>query len=479
MKPLSPHGQPAERALILGLGDSGWAAARWLARQGTALRVWDSRDHPPHQADLLRACPQAELITGSLDTSALEGVSHIIKTPGWPPHRDPVASLCASALQRGVPVWGEWDLFEQALQSLQHAQGYCPKLLCVTGTNGKTTTTAWTAHLLREAGVSVRVAGNIGPSLLDALMQALDAQALPEVWVLELSSFQLHDAAQAPRCRAAAVTNLTPDHLDWHGSLQAYAQAKRKLLTHAEWAVLNHDDAEVRTWEVDAAHAVRVGVQAPERAADLGLIHWQGDVWLAGPEPLMPVRELPLRGRHNAVNALMALALARCVHPDVAALLPGLRNYVAEPHRLQPCGQWRGVSAFDDSKGTNVGATVAALEGLGAELKPGKLVVILGGDGKGQRFDDLRAPIQSHARAVALIGRDAGLIAQVLQGLTLPVVSHPSLAAAVAWGFAQGQSGDALLLSPACASWDMFKDYGHRGKAFAEAVAAWSREHSG
>ena len=465
------------KTLVLGLGDSGWAAVRWLVRQGHAIRVWDSRPHPPHQQDLACVCPEAEWVTGPLDESALQGVTQVVKTPGWPPHKEPVATLLEAARQQALPVLGEWDLFEQALQGLKRSQAYAPKILCITGTNGKTTTTAWTAHLLRQAGVSAQTAGNIGPSLLDALMQALDANTLPQVWVVELSSFQLHDAAQPPDCDAAAITNLTPDHLDWHGNGRAYAQAKRKVLTRARVGVFNADDAHVMSWEADVPQAIRVGVQAPQRAQDVGLVPWQGHTWLAGPKPLLKVSELPLRGRHNAVNALMALALARCVHPNVQALLPGLRNYVAEPHRLQACGQWRGVQAFDDSKGTNVGATVAALQGLGSEMAPAKLVIILGGDGKGQRFDDLLMPLQTHARAVALIGRDAPMMAQALQGLELPMLTHHSLEAAVAWGFEQARPADALLLSPACASWDMFKDYNHRGDCFAAAVDAWCQEH--
>lgn len=473
------------RTLILGLGDSGWAMARWLFRQGTPLRVWDSRERPPHADALTRELPGVELLAGPLTISALENVDQLIKTPGWPPHREPVASLLAQAQRQSLPVLGEVDLFEEALKSLRLQRGYAPEVLCITGTNGKTTTTAWTTHLLRQAGVSARSAGNIGPSMLEALMQALDTGSLPKVWVLELSSFQLQDAAQAPNCRAAAITNLSPDHLDWHGTLGDYAQSKRKALARAQGVILNADDADVAAWGRDDVPTVYVGVSLPEQAGSFGLVDRSGAVWLAQRitsdgrlVPLVPVSDLPLRGRHNAVNALMALALAYSVNADLQALLPGLRTYVAEPHRLQPCGQWRGVSAFDDSKGTNVGATVAALQGLGAELAPGRLVVILGGDGKGQQFDALIAPLQNRGRAVALIGRDAPVLAQTLGSLDIPVQNHSTLDAAVAWGFGQALPGDALLLSPACASWDMFKDYGHRGDCFARAVADWGREHS-
>lgn len=474
-------GARASKTLILGLGDSGWAAARWLTRLGTPVKVWDSRAQPPHAQQLQQELPHVELFSGPLGSAALEGVDQIVKTPGWPPHREPVASLLDLAQQRGIPVRAEWDLFAQA-----QSDSPSPQVLCITGTNGKTTTTAWTAHLLREAGVSAQAAGNIGPSLLEALMQALDSHQLPQVWVLELSSFQLQDAECAHPCMAAAVTHITPDHLDWHGDLETYAQAKRKVLTHANTAVLNADDVTSCSWGGECPHLVRVSAGPPGRADDWGLIEHEGQTWLArGTQALFPTRDLPLRGRHNAVNALMALALASASGrvPDVQALLPGLRSYVAEPHRLQLCGRWRGVEAFDDSKGTNVGATVAALGGLGAERLPGRLVLILGGDGKGQRFEDLIGPIGQYTRAVALIGRDAPHLEAMLQGAPeiqasgLPVRIHATLEDAVAWGFTQARQGDALLLSPACASWDMFKDYRHRGQVFAAAVATWCEEH--
>ena len=507
-----------QTVLVLGLGESGLAMARWCAAHGAAVRVWDSREQPP-QADALReAVPQATRSSGVLDDAALAGVDRVLKSPGLAPQDERIAPLLAAARARGTVVQGELALFVEALADLRAERGYAPRLLAVTGTNGKTTTTALAAQLVARAGKRVAAAGNIGPTLLDTLAAALRASeaaeateateveeaGLPEVWVLELSSFQL-DGVEGFEPDAAAVLNLTQDHLDWHGSMDAYAEAKARIFGRAALMVINRDDARVRALvpqppAPDAArkskapkfvprHVCSFGLDAPTLPGDFGLVEQSGIAWLVRAQPLddglkprkgeaveihlqqlMPADALRIRGRHNAANALAALALATAIGCPLAPMLHALRDYRGEAHRVEPVALIGGVEAFDDSKGTNVGATVAALEGLGAEKAPGKLVVILGGDGKGQDFSPLAAPLARYGRAAALIGRDApqlqAALAPTLDGSGVPLQHHDSLEAATAWGFAQAQPGDALLLSPACASLDMFRNYAHRAEVF-------------
>jgi len=509
----------ATRVLVLGLGASGLAIARWCARCGADVRVWDSRfgtPQSPPQLDVLNAnVPRAELLAGALDAAALEGVQRVFKSPGLAPHDERIAPLLAAAAARGIAIEGELDLFAQALAALKQERGYAPQVLAVTGTNGKTTTTAMTALLVERAGRRVATAGNIGPTMLETLAQALDAEAagesdaaLPEVWVLELSSFQLHGTTGFEP-DAAALLNISEDHLDWHGTLQAYIDAKARIFGTRTTFVVNRDDAAVmavaqritappaaktarktRTPRQPQRKLVAFGVTAPREPGDFGIAVDGGMAWLvraleADPtlrrrpgedtelhiQRLMPVDALRVRGRHNAANALAALALASAIGCPLAPMLHGLREYGGEPHRVAFVANLNGVDAYDDSKGTNVGATVAALEGLGAERAPARLVVILGGDGKGQDFAPLRAPLARHARAVALIGRDADRIAaQALDASGVKSERCETLEAATRWAFAQAQAGDAVLLSPACASLDMFRNYGHRAEVFVATV---------
>jgi UDP-N-acetylmuramoylalanine--D-glutamate ligase len=484
--------------------------ARWCARCGATLRVWDSREAPPMAEALRAAVPAATLLSGALGEAQLDGVMRVLKSPGLAPHDERTAPLLQLARASGIPVQGELALFVEALADLNAAQAYAPRLLAVTGTNGKTTTTALTARLLERAGKRVVAAGNIGPTLLQTLAQSLDAAAaaeptpLPEVWVMELSSFQL-DGVDGFEPDAATVLNLTQDHLDWHGTMAAYAEAKARIFGQRALMVVNRDDERVRAMvpvppAADAAHKGRAakfvtrrvcefGLGAPTRPGDFGLVEQGGIAWLVRALPLqeglrmrkgeapeihlqqlMPADALRIRGRHNAANALAALALATAIGAPLAPMLHALREYRGEPHRVEAVAQIGGVEAFDDSKGTNVGATVAALEGLGAEKAPGKLVLILGGDGKGQDFAPLAAPVARHARAAALIGRDAATIEAALADCGVPLRQHDSLPAATAWCFEQARSGDAVLLSPACASLDMFRNYAHRAEVFIETV---------
>ena len=501
------HGQ---QVLVLGLGESGLAMARWCARQGASVSVWDSRETAPQLAALREALPDAAVRSGELAAAALQGVQRVLKSPGLSPHDARIAALLQAAHEQGVPVQGELDLFVQALERLRVERDYAPQVLAVTGTNGKTTTTALTALLVERAGRSAVAAGNIGPTMLDTLMQRLDDDTLPQVWVIELSSFQL-DGVLGFEPHAAAVLNLTQDHLDWHGDMAAYGAAKARIFGQRTVAVVNRDDpvvaamasaplpvpapkpgarpAKPRAPKPVLRSTVRFGLDAPAQPGDYGLVTEGGMAWLVRAMPdepgsrrkkdepvevhlqrLMPADALRLRGHHNAANALAALALATAIGCPLAPMLHGLREYGGEPHRVQPVCRVGEVEAFDDSKGTNVGATVAALVGLGADKAPGRLAVILGGDGKGQDFSPLAEPVARHARAVALIGRDAPAIEQALEGVDVPKQRHDDLPSAVRWCFEQARGGDAVLLSPACASFDMFRNYGHRAQVFVQAV---------
>jgi UDP-N-acetylmuramoylalanine--D-glutamate ligase len=493
-------------SLVLGLGESGLAMARWLARDGAAVRVWDSRAEPPQAAALREHVPGAELIGGALEAAgALAGVDRIFKSPGLAPGDERIAAVLAAKL----PVQGELDLFAAALESLRASIDYAPKVIAVTGTNGKTTTTALTALLVARSGKRVAAAGNIGPTMLQTLADAIDAgpaeslrERLPEVWVLELSSFQLAGSdASAFQADAAALLNLSEDHLDWHRSMVDYAAAKARVFGARATIVVNRDDAAVmrlvpapktlparkgRTPKVVARHVVTFGSGVPTRADDWGLAVESDMTWLVraqGDEAakasgeiviqqLMPTDALRIRGRHNAMNALAALALASAIGCALAPMLHALREYRGEPHRVEYVASVAGVDAFDDSKGTNVGATEAALVGLGSERAPARLVVILGGDGKGQDFAPLGPALARHARAVVTIGRDAAAIERVVGQAGVPYERCDTLEAAVRAAFARAQRGDAVLLSPACASLDMFRNYGHRAEVFVQAVGA-------
>ena len=612
--------------MILGLGASGLAMARWCAGQGARVRVWDSRANPP-QAAALAQIPGAESFTGELKAADLEGVARVYKSPGLAPKDARLQALLEEARRAGVPVRGELDLFSRALAQLKTARGYAPRILAITGTNGKTTTTSLTGQLVERAGRRVAVAGNIGPTLLDTLAAAIreqdeadrvaaeeaaalaaaeDAVAaadarveapveapapampesvideaatdaalaeqddelvvdadelrelaaldgdeggeggegadldgpeepapaplpddeapaaalvpppladpvfsrLPQVWVLELSSFQLDDVQDFVPS-AATVLNVTQDHLDWHGDMAAYARAKARIFGTGPMPdtvmVINRDEPTVEAMVPEpvvvkpaqrgqrsktvARRVLRFGLDAPQAPGDFGLVTENGMAWLVRamerdetikrkpgePEEivlqrLMPADALRIRGRHNASNALAALALATAIGVPLAPMLHGLREYHGEPHRVETIGVVHGIEFIDDSKGTNVGATVAALTGLGVDRVPSKLVVLLGGDGKGQDFAPLAEPLRRHARAAATLGRDAEALEAVLRLANVPFRRHATLEEATRWGLAQAEPGDAVLLSPACASLDMFRDYAHRAQVFADTM---------
>ena len=484
-----------QHVLILGLGISGLAMARWCARCGAQVTVADTRTAPPQLATLQQEVPGARFVSGPLNASLVEGtdIRAVFKSPGLTPAE--VAPVFEAAQAIGLWSAGELSLFSQALLDLGVARDYQPKVLAVTGTNGKTTVTSLAGQLVSRAGKTVAVAGNIGPALLDTLTAHLEADSLPEVWVIELSSFQL-DGDTSFEPTAAVVLNLSQDHLDWHGSMAAYAAAKSGIFGKAGLMLLNREDAAVMAMLPEPVRVklqrplyrtyVTFGGDMPQRPGDFGIEQVNGMVWLVRAleadetlkkrkgedlelhiQRLMPADALRIRGRHNAVNALAALALASAAGCALGPMLYGLREYRGEPHRVEPIGIFNEVEFFDDSKGTNVGATVAALAGLGAERR---VIVILGGEGKGQDFSPLAEPVARYARAVVLIGRDAPVIEAALKESGVPLVHADTMSAAVALANAKAHAGDAVLMSPACASFDMFDDYEHRARAFCAAV---------
>ncbi len=486
--------------LVLGLGASGLAMARWCTRAGAQVTVADTREAPPQLGALREQLPQARFIGGAFSPELLQGaVAAVFRSPGLSPEQ--AAPVLTAAAAQGLPVGGELSLFAAALAHLRREQAYAPVVLAVTGTNGKTTVTALTGQLIERSGRTVAVAGNIGPSLLQTLAERIDANALPQVWVVELSSFQL-DAAGDFEPTAAAVLNLTQDHLDWHGTMDAYAAAKARVFGKSGLMILNREDPLVmkmlpepvkrKGGKFEQRACVTFGADMPQRPGDFGIEVVNGMAWLVRAleadetqrrrkdtaeelhfQRLMPADALRIRGRHNAINALSALVLAGVAGCPLGPMLYGLREYRGEPHRVEPVGTVNEVEYFDDSKGTNVGATAAALQGLGAERK---VVVILGGDGKGQDFSPLAAPVSRYARAVVLIGRDAPKLRAVLEPVGLPLLDAQSMEQAVMLATERAHAGDAVLMSPACASFDMFDNYGHRAEVFRRAVHSLAHE---
>ncbi|WP_137923378.1 UDP-N-acetylmuramoyl-L-alanine--D-glutamate ligase [Cupriavidus sp. 2SB] len=483
------------QVLVLGLGESGLAMARWCGLNGCRVRVADTREAPANLSPLQSELPSAQFVGGQFAEALLDNIGLVAISPGLSPLEADTRALIEAAQARGIPVWGEIELFAQALGYLEATSGYAPKVLAITGTNGKTTTTALTGRLAERAGKTVGVAGNISPSALDKLSACIASATLPDVWVLELSSFQLETTySLAPH--AATVLNLTQDHLDWHGSMEAYVASKARIFGPADKGcvqVLNRQDKLTMDMARAGASLVTFGTDLPEVAGSYGVLRDGGMPWLAVAEPdpeaeseqkprrrkkdevaeaavpvrhkrLMPADALHIRGMHNATNAMAALALCRAIDLPLNALLHGLREYRGEPHRVEWVATIDEVEYFDDSKGTNVGATVAALNGLDK-----RVVLIAGGEGKGQDFSPLAAPVAQYARAVVLIGKDAGAIREAL-GTGAEIVDAASLEDAVEKSAALAESGDVVLLSPACASLDMFRNYVHRAQVFRGAV---------
>jgi UDP-N-acetylmuramoylalanine--D-glutamate ligase len=449
------------KVLVLGLGDTGLSMARWLDRSGARVSVADTRSRPPRAARLAADLPHVPVKTGAFDAGLFGGVDAIAISPGIDPRGSPIAE----AIRRGVPTVGDIELFAEGMSDLASRRSTPrPKVLAITGSNGKTTVTAMTGEVLRSAGRNTIVAGNIGLPVLDALDAIEAGNPVPDAFVLELSSFQL-ETTRSLAADAATVLNVTEDHLDRYDGIEHYAEAKARIFEGDGVQILNREDMRSMNMARPGRHVVTFGLDVPPAAEHWGI---RGGTMLArGTRELLPLGELPVAGLHNAANALASLALGETLGLDVDAMLSGLLRFRGLPHRLQKVAEVRGVTFYDDSKGTNVGATVAALNGMSVPV-----VLIAGGDGKGQAFSPLRAPIAARARAVVLIGRDADAIAQVLEGVEVDVLRAATMEEAVERAFAASRRGDAVLLSPACASYDMFRSYVHRGEVFVEAVRA-------
>jgi UDP-N-acetylmuramoylalanine--D-glutamate ligase len=440
------------KTLVLGLGDTGLSAARWLAARGAVVSVADSRESPPHAQALHEFLPEAPLHCGPFRDDVLQAADLLVASPGVPLAEPAVAR----ALQKGIEVAGDVELFARSIKASQ------AKIIAITGSNGKSTVTAMCGAMSEAAGKAACIAGNIGLPVLDALMD-IEAGRMeePEVWALELSSFQLETTTSLD-ADAATVLNISEDHLDRYPGMDAYAAAKARIFSGRGVQVLNRDDARVMAMALPGRRQVSFGLNAAAASGDFGLC--DGSL-CRGSERLMAVADLPVAGLHNAANALAALALTTAVGLPESGLLQGLKQFKGLPHRVEFVDEVEGVRFYDDSKGTNVGATEAALHGMDR-----KVVVILGGDGKGQDFSPLKQAVAANARAAVLIGRDAPLIEKAIAGAGVPMEKASAMEAAVELAFELASEGDAVLLSPACASWDMFRNYAHRAEVFVQAV---------
>ena len=454
-----------QRWLVLGLGDTGLSLVRWLRHRGAKVRVADTRDNPPHATRVKRDFSDVELRAGPYQADIFANIDAIAISPG-------VAlaePLVTNAVANNIPVVGDIELFGQALAQFTGMK--TSKVIGITGSNGKSTVTTMVGELCKAAGLKTVVAGNIGLPVLDALYDAETTGAMPDVFVLELSSFQL-ESTSTLHLNAATVLNLSEDHLDRYASIADYAAAKARIFMHCDCQILNRDDPRSAAMRRVGSTVKYFGLDAP-----LGKDHWGvatlgGEPWLMEDQvPLMPVADLPVIGMHNAANALAALALADAIDLPLAPLLHAIKRFRGLPHRVEKVMEIGTVAFYDDSKGSNVGATVAALRGMKQ-----RVVLIAGGDGKGQDFSPLNEAVAKHARAVVLIGRDGDLIAAAIATSGVPILRAKTMQDAVRLALNASAPCDRVLLSPACASFDMFNNYGHRAQVFIDAVRALAAE---
>jgi UDP-N-acetylmuramoylalanine--D-glutamate ligase len=456
-----------KKILVLGLGDTGLSCARWLAARGARVSVADTRAAPPHAARLAEWLPEVPLYTGPFDDAGLQSAEMLVVSPGLPLTEPAVARAIAA----GIEVVGDVELFARAIRVLNAKREHPMRVLAITGSNGKSTVTAMCGDMCRMAGLVTCVAGNIGLPVLDALSEIEQGgEPAPQAWVLELSSFQL-ETTSSLNADAATVLNLSEDHMDRYPDMDAYAAAKARIFSGDGVQVLNRDDPRSLAMARPGRRVVSFGLDRSPRDDNFGLC--EDELCLDG-DMLMPLSALSVAGLHNAANALAALALTRALGLPMEALLRGLLHFKGLPHRVEQVAEIDGVTWYDDSKGTNVGATEAALYGMGRR----KAVVILGGDGKGQDFSPLKAAVEANARAVVLIGRDAPLIAVAIAGSGVETLQADSLQEAVAAAQRLAHPGDAVLLSPACASFDMFRNYIHRAEVFVDAVNRLAAERA-
>ena len=446
---MNPGTRRPSACVIAGLGHTGLSCARYLRERGWRLAVTDTREQPP-QLDRLRAFdPDISVRTGGLDTALLDEAVCVVASPGLALDHP----FFVEARRRGIEVLGDVELFARAVDA---------PVAGITGTNGKSTVTTLVGRMVARAGIDVRVGGNLGEPALDLLASAERAAKPPGLYVLELSSFQL-ETTQSLDLKAAAVLNVSPDHLDRYSSVEAYALAKARIFERCDTAVINLDDPLVARMPVAGQRVL--GFSLSGAPGTDYTVQDRGGPWLTRrAEPLLPLSAMRIRGLHNAANALAALALGEALEVPLAAMLAELKEFPGLPHRTQWVGEVEGVRYVDDSKGTNVGATLAAVSGM-----EGPLVLILGGEGKSQDFTPLAHAFRGKVRHAVLIGRDAARLAESLQGVC-STERRATMEEAVRAAARAANRGDTVLLSPACASLDMFRDYAHRGEEFARAV---------
>ncbi|MBB5018851.1 UDP-N-acetylmuramoylalanine--D-glutamate ligase [Chitinivorax tropicus] len=446
--------------VVLGMGETGMSVARWLTLQGAKVRVADSREVPPNLDKLRSDFPLSDIHTGKFGPHTFDGCELAVASPGVPL----ATPALQAAMAAGVEIIGDIELFARAIV------GWKSRVIAITGSNGKTTVTTLVGEMCKAAGLRTVVAGNIGLAVLDALTELDGAQ--PDVFVLELSSFQLETTSSLNPV-AATVLNVTEDHMDRYADMDAYAAAKARIFAGEGTQVLNREDAYSRAMARGGRVQVSFGLDAAPDDAHFGLLRRHDELWLAqGDQALLSVADMQLTGLHNAANALACLALCRALDLPWEPLLDTLRTFKGLPHRVEWVESVNGVGYIDDSKGTNVGATVAALNGM-----QHKVVLIAGGDGKGQDFSPLLEAAQRACRAVVLIGRDARQIETALKGVAMPVQHAVDMHAAVQQAAGLAKAGDVVLLSPACASLDMYRNYAHRAEVFIQAVKALPGAH--
>jgi UDP-N-acetylmuramoylalanine--D-glutamate ligase len=438
-----------KRVLVLGLGETGLSALRWLNSQGAILSVADSRDTPPNLNDLIRRMPQIAVHTGPFKENILLQADVIVISPGVALSEPAVQA----AVQAGIPLVGDVELFAQH-------RPLTSKVIGITGSNGKTTVTTMVGEICKAAGLKTVVAGNIGLPVLDTF-----SMEAPDVYVLELSSFQL-ETTSSLMLDAATVLNVSEDHMDRYGTIAEYAAAKARMLKHAKIVVLNRDD--VVSFGLANANTVTFGLNPAPTIRDFGLVEHKGEYYLtSGQRKICKTSSLKITGQHNVANALAAAALCFSAGIEKSTLVLALQDFKGLPHRVDSIND---VDYYDDSKGTNVGATCAAILGMTKNNLPQKTVLIAGGDGKGQDFSPLANAVQANSRAVVLMGRDAKIIESVLLPTNIPLYHAADLPEAVNIAKKLANVGDAVLLSPACASFDMFKNYVHRAEVFIATV---------
>ncbi len=439
--------------MIVGLGKTGLSCARYLAAQGVSLAVTDSREHPPGLDELQAIFPDLALFLGGFQAEVFQAVNRLVVSPGIPLSEP----LIQAAQAAGAEVLGDIELFAHAAKA---------PVVAITGSNGKSTVTTMLGEMARMAGIKVAVGGNLGEPALDLLDDSV------ELYVLELSSFQL-ESTWSLQPAAAVVLNISADHMDRYPDIAAYAATKATIYRHAGSSVINRDDALSSAMAGDGSRVIGFTLGEPT-GEDFGLLQKEGKTWLTmGRETLIAADKLRIRGRHNLANALAALALGRAIEMPMKAMLAALSGFAGLPHRTQWVAEKHGLQWYDDSKGTNLGATIAALRGLHSTQDESRTLLIAGGDCKGADFSELAPVAAETARAVILIGRDAPLLQAALQG-SCRLLHAATLEDAVAKAAELGQPGDRVLLSPACASFDMFRDFKARGEAFVRAVEALS-----